>query len=92
MALSDLFPDRIGEHFLPQRCPFPVEDILRCIAFEALVVAQSGATLLAGEPFTDTDRERLMLAVARIQAAADMATGLQAAGMNPSPPPPRRIQ
>jgi len=73
MEMSDLFPDRKGNHLSPERRPFPAADVLRCIAFEALVVVTSAATQLAGEPFTDNDRKRLMLAAARIQAAMDMA-------------------
>jgi hypothetical protein len=70
-----LFPNRPAEHITPTRRPTLPADALRCAAFEALVVATSGATLLAGEPFSQQDRERLMLAVARIQAAADAAGG-----------------
>jgi hypothetical protein len=76
MEMSDLFPDRKGDHFSPERRPFPAADALWCIAFEALVVATSGTTLLDGEPFTAKDRERLMLAVGRIQAAVD-ASGIR---------------
>ncbi|MCL1826002.1 MAG: DNA primase [Betaproteobacteria bacterium] len=76
LSLPDLFPERIGEHFAPERRPFPATDVLRCIAKEALVVATSGAKLLAGEPFGQQERDRLMLAVARIQSALD-AAGVQ---------------
>jgi hypothetical protein len=60
----------------PERRPFPAADVLRAIAFEALVVAVAGSSLLAGHPFTDADRARLVLAVGRIQAA------LTASGVN----------
>jgi hypothetical protein len=53
----------------PEKRPFPAADVLRAIAFEALVVATAGAALLSGHPFSAADRERLMAAVARIQAA-----------------------
>lgn len=74
LSLSDLFPENlIGEsHAIKgERRPFPAADVLRCIAFEALVVLTAGAALLAGEPFADADRARLVLAVGRIQAALD---------------------
>ena len=74
MELSDLFPPR-EHHGKPQRRPFPATDVLRAIGFEALVVASSGVSMLAGE-FTGAERERLMLAVQRIQA------GLKAAGLH----------
>ncbi|MDE2260450.1 MAG: hypothetical protein KGK17_09035 [Betaproteobacteria bacterium] len=51
--------------------PFPAADILRAIAFEALVVAVAGSSLLEGKAFSIIDRERLTLAVSRIQAALD---------------------
>jgi hypothetical protein len=56
-----------------ERRPFPAADVLRCIAFEALVVASSGVTLLEKKPFSDADRERLILAVSRIQSALTAA-------------------
>lgn len=74
LELSDLFPPRpadpaqVGK---PERRPFPAADILRAIAFEALVVGCAASAMLAGEPFTQTDRDRLMLAVSRIQSALD---------------------
>lgn len=66
--ISDLFPPR-QHHGKRERRPFATADILRCIAFEALVVAAAGAALLSGHPFSATDRERLMAAVSRIQSA-----------------------
>ena len=69
LTLEDLFPARGPHHSKPERRPFPAADVLRCIAFEALVVAAAGAALLAGQPFSATDRERLVVAVSRIQAA-----------------------
>lgn len=70
LTLSDLFPEKVDSHHAQhERRPFPAADILRCIAFEALVVATAGATLLSGHAFSDVDRQRLMLAVGRIQAA-----------------------
>ena len=74
LELSDLFPPRAADpaHVgKPERRPFPAADILRAIGFEALVVACAASAMLAGEPFTQTDRDRLMLAVGRIQSALD---------------------
>lgn len=74
LEITDLFPPRpadlsyVGK---PERRPFPAADILRAIAFEALVVGCAASAMLAGEPFNQTDRDRLMLAVSRIQAALD---------------------
>ncbi|MGB8076966.1 MAG: CHC2 zinc finger domain-containing protein [Gallionella sp.] len=71
IELSDLFPPREnGDHFTKgERKPFPAADILRAIAFESTLVLIAGADILAGNPFNDTDRTRLALAVSRIQAA-----------------------
>lgn len=70
LSLEDLFPPReLGHAAKRDRRPFPAADILRAVAFEALVVATSGAALLAGQPFGEADRARLMLAVGRLQEA-----------------------
>ena len=74
LSLSDLFPEKRSDeaHAIKgERRPFPAADVLRCIAFEALVVLTAGAALLAGQPFSDADRARLVQAVGRIQAALD---------------------
>ncbi|MDR2166072.1 MAG: hypothetical protein LBO79_10760 [Zoogloeaceae bacterium] len=74
LEMSDLFPDRaLGNHIPGERRLFPAADVLQCIAFEALVVAAASVTLLSGHPFTETDRERLIVAVSRIRAAIDAA-------------------
>jgi hypothetical protein len=76
MTFSDLFPEKEIQHGKPERRPFPAVDILKAIAFEALIVALAGSSLLAGHPFTEIDRARLMVAVGRIQSA------LTASGVN----------
>ena len=78
LDLSALFPEsEYGKPFIKgDRRPFPAADVLRCIAFEALVVVAAGAALLSGQPFTELDRKRLIMAVSRIQSA------LTAGGLN----------
>jgi hypothetical protein len=83
LEFSDLFPPRVvdylapacaGDHLAnPERRPFPAADVLRCVGFEALVVSAAAVALLAGEPFSQIDRERLILAASRIQAALTAA-------------------
>jgi len=74
LEVSDLFPPRpadpahVGK---PERRPFPAADILRAIGFEATVVALAGAAIIAGEPFSQFDKDRLLVAVGRINAALD---------------------
>jgi hypothetical protein len=72
LTFDDLFPPReLGHHAKREGRPFPAADILRAIAFEVLVVAVAGSSMLAGEQFNAVDRDRLFLAVGRIQAALD---------------------
>jgi hypothetical protein len=72
LVFDDLFPPReLGHHAKREGRPFPAADILRAIAFEVLVVAVAGSSMLAGEQFNVVDRDRLFLAVGRIQAALD---------------------
>lgn len=68
---SDLFPPR-EHHGKPIRNPFPVTDALRATAFEALVVVASAKAL---QDYPGADRERLLLAVERINNALS-ATGI----------------
>lgn len=71
LRIDDLFPPRevVDGKGKPERRPFPAADVLRAIAFESTLVLVAAADLLAGNPFNDTDRARLVLAVSRIQAA-----------------------
>ena len=74
LELTDLFPpqSRDPEHLgKADRRPFPAVDVLRAIAFEALIVAIVGTDILAGKALTVPERDRLHLAVSRIQAALD---------------------
>ncbi len=74
IELGDLFPPRPGSvHSRPERRPFPAADVLRAVAFEALVVSAAAAALLAGEPFGQSGRDRLILAASRINAALTAA-------------------
>ena len=74
LTFSDLYPPRVVDHLVkPDRRPFPATDVLRAIAFEALVVSAAAVSLLAGEPFSEVDRERLILATSRIHAALTAA-------------------
>ena len=76
LDMAALFPLREIQHGKPERRPFPAADVLRAVGFEALVVCAAAVTMMAGEAFTQADRDRLILAAERIQA------GLTAAGVN----------
>jgi hypothetical protein len=72
LDMSDLFPEPSGhDGRRREKSPFSAADALRCVGFEALVVAVAGASMLAGQPFTAEDRERLSVAVGRIQQALE---------------------
>jgi len=74
LELSDLFPPRNdGQHYRPERRPFPASDALRAVSFEALVVCVAAAALATGEPLSNVDRERLLQAGERIQSALSAA-------------------
>jgi hypothetical protein len=76
-SLGDLFPEREQTYQVKgERRPFPAIDVLRCIAFEAMLVAVAAANLMSGMPFTQADRDRVFLAAGRIQSA------LRAAGLS----------
>ena len=70
LELADLFPPRTDAHSVKgERRPFPAVDVLRCIAYESLVVAIAAGRLSKGHPLTDDDRMRLRVAASRLQAA-----------------------
>lgn len=74
IEMDALFPPRpVGHQQRPERRPFPAADVLRAVAFEALVVSAAAAKLLAGEPFGTDERERLILAAGRINSALHAA-------------------
>ena len=73
LDVAALFPEREIRHGRPERRPFPAADVLRCLAFEALVVATAGAAMLTGHLISEADRTRLMLAGSRIQEALTAA-------------------
>lgn len=74
LTFDDLFPERAIAHHLPrERRPFAAADILRCVGFEALVVAVGAANIGEGVALTDADRQRLMLASARLQGAVEVS-------------------
>lgn len=72
LGMDALFPPReLPGPVRRENRPFPAADVLRAVAFEALVVLAAGTAMLAGEPLGAVDRARLMLAVSRLQAALD---------------------
>lgn len=77
MSFSDLYPESITNYAKAERRPFFATDVLKTIAFEALLIAMAASRIANGESFDEGDRARLMLAASRIREA------LHAAGVNP---------
>lgn len=75
LDMTALFPERELQHGKPERRPFPAADVLRCVIFEALVVATAAESMAGGEALTQTDLDRLRLASARLQAAREAYRG-----------------
>lgn len=73
LEMLDLFPELLIDHGKRERRPFLATDALRCVAFEALVVAAAAAAMATGEPLSSVDRERLMVAAERLTSAATKA-------------------
>ncbi len=71
LKIEALFPDRVIDHrVLYERRPFPAADVLRAVAFEALVVAVAARAVARGERLAETDQARLLVAASRLEAAA----------------------
>jgi hypothetical protein len=70
LDMNDLFPEGAkAHHAKPERRPFPAADILRAVSHELLVAANIAASAL---PEEHPSRARLVLAAARVGAAASM--------------------
>lgn len=68
MSLCDLYPESMGVHCNPVKRPWIAQDVLRCLALEALVILQCARVLKSGAALTAPDQERLVLSVSRFQA------------------------
>ena len=73
LSMTDLYPERLTSHGRRERRAFIASDVLRCVAFEALVVSAAAGSLAAGEPLSSVDRERLLVASERLNSAAKEA-------------------
>lgn len=73
LTLTDLYPERLTDHAGRDRRSFLATDALRCVAFEAIVVAAAAAMLATGDPLSPHDRERLLVAAERLSSAARTA-------------------
>lgn len=76
LTLEDLFPERQGGYSgAKEQRPWYAIDVLRCVAFEALLVSISANNIARGGVVSEFDRKRLLLAASRLQAAVEVANG-----------------
>lgn len=74
LELSALF-EATEKHDQPhsERAHFPAADVLRCVAYEATVVAVFAAALADSPKAHQVERERLLTAASRLRQAARIA-------------------
>lgn len=71
LTFDDLYPEKPLEHGKPIRRPFPASDVLEALTTESLIVALAASDVANGKALSEQDRERVLLASARIQAGAN---------------------
>ncbi len=75
LELKDLYPERFTMTSLPGQRPnhwHASREALRALRQETLVVAIAAENVAGGITLSDDDRDRLILAVSRIRAAAEV--------------------
>ena len=72
LDMSDLYPEKLSDGKAERR-PFGALEALRCVSFEALVVAAAANALAAGKALSEIDRGRIVLAAERLIHAAEVA-------------------
>ena len=75
LTFADLLPggERIDHRAKRERQPFPAMDVLRAVSFEVDVVAIAATMISQGEPLSEVDRQRVMVAAQRLREAAHLA-------------------
>jgi hypothetical protein len=68
MEIGDLFPDT-NKDLPPVKRKYYATDLLRVIEFEAWVVSVAAYSMSTGKQLSDTDRDRMKVAQARIMEA-----------------------
>ena len=69
LTFEALYPEKGIHHGKPERRPFPAADILRALIPEIWINYLCAQATLKGEILLEVDRERLLLAASRFQAA-----------------------
>jgi hypothetical protein len=73
MEFADLYPQVATFHSPKVRRPWNASDVLRCLAFESLLIYQYATALSDGEILNEPTRQRLLVAVSRFQHGAEVA-------------------
>lgn len=73
LTFSDLMPEKAMGHFKKDTKPFNAIEILEIIKFEATLTYIYASDMAKGMILTATDRERLLVTVARINHAYEVA-------------------
>jgi hypothetical protein len=72
LAMTDLFPEKLGHHFPSRRGDFTALDALRGLQRESVILAMSAADLAEGKP---VDQSRLCEAAGRVSEALEFVHG-----------------
>jgi hypothetical protein len=75
LTFDSLYPEARTSHSSGIRRPFHTIDVLRCVAFEALVVCVAASRMAQGAILSEADRRRMVLAGSRLQAAMEVCNG-----------------
>lgn len=75
LTFADVMPERLGHNLPRERRPFDAYSILQAIAYEALVVSLAAGRIIHDGQLDDDTYDRLLVAVARLQVAAEVARG-----------------
>lgn len=73
LTFSDIYPEREADPYAPvkpERMPFNPRDVLAAVSTESLITAIAASQLAQGIPLPKPDRNRLLVAVERLQEAA----------------------
>ena len=75
LEFSDLYPEKAPEehHRKPERAPYSAKDVLKALAYEALIVDCAVGTLQRKGYLSDDECERMALASDRITGALSYA-------------------
>lgn len=74
LNLSDLFPEKLGDHIKPTRSRIPLRDLVSLLDHESFVIFIVACDLLNKKTIDDESLARLRMAVQRISGVRDELT------------------